>query len=75
MTAGVWILFGADPSRLRHYAIVETEQYRPDGSTGAGEEYVMALLLHLRLRDFIRAEDDPDKENNGKLDGWATPQL
>jgi hypothetical protein len=31
----------------------------------------MALLLHLRLRDFIRAEDDPGRENNGKLDGWG----
>lgn len=31
----------------------------------------MALMLHLRLRDFIRAEDDPDRENNGKLDGWG----
>lgn len=31
----------------------------------------MALLLHLRLRDYITAEDDPDRENNGNLDGWG----
>ena len=31
----------------------------------------MVHMLHLRLRDFIRAEDDPDRENNGKLPGWG----
>jgi hypothetical protein len=31
----------------------------------------MTLALHLRLRDFIRAEDDPDRENNGGLPGWG----
>ena len=31
----------------------------------------MPLMLHLRLRNFIRAEDDPDRENNGKLPGWG----
>jgi hypothetical protein len=36
----------------------------------------MARMLHLRLRDFIRAEDDPDRENNGKLSGWGyTPGM
>ena len=28
-------------------------------------------MLHLRLRNYIRAEDDPDRENNGRLRGWG----
>ena len=35
------------------------------------EGALMALMLHLGLRDFIRAEDDPGRENNGKLPGWG----
>jgi hypothetical protein len=35
------------------------------------EGALMALMLHLRLRDFIRAEDDPARENNGQLSGWG----
>jgi hypothetical protein len=31
----------------------------------------MTLMLHLRLRNFIRAEDDPDRENNGRLPAWG----
>jgi hypothetical protein len=40
-------------------------------TSGSGEEPAMALLLHLRLRDYITAEDDPDRENNRTLDGWG----